>query len=264
MCPICLTIITKEQTNDLSKDHVPPKSVGGKDIVLTCKKCNNIQGAEIDKHLHQVRNRLSFLNRRPNSNVFEQIQIEGLSSVKSKISITEEGGFYFYIDKENTKPKEYQDFLKMLDSRLPRNITFNIQLGNLRLADLSVIRAAYLYGFMQLGYGFIFNENMGLIRGQIMASNKILLKTKLVFKGDESHPTGIYLANPNGAPKFFLVVFNLGSDRAIVALPSGQTGSLQSIEAYFSSISSISNLDVFSINTGIILIDEEGCILPFL
>ncbi len=116
---------------------------------------------------------------------------------------------------------------------------------------------------MKLGYGFIFNENMSLIRDQINTPSEKLLTTRLVFEGKESHPTGIYLAFPKDAPKFFLTVFDLGPDRAIVALPTKQAGSFESIETYFSSISSISKLDVCGINTGKILMDKNGCILPF-
>lgn len=125
VCPICFRIFTKEQVQLLSKDHVPPQSVGGKDIVLTCGACNNNQGAEIDKHLKRAHEGTSFLKRRPKSSVYESLQTSDLSFVKSKISITEEGGYFFRLDKKNSKPSGYEAFFKILDAEDPWTINFN-------------------------------------------------------------------------------------------------------------------------------------------
>jgi hypothetical protein len=49
-CPICLTPFTIEALADkrLSAEHVPPKSVGGRELLLTCKGCNNSAGTKLD------------------------------------------------------------------------------------------------------------------------------------------------------------------------------------------------------------------------
>ena len=51
-CPICLTPFTIEALADkrLSAEHVPPKSVGGQELVLTCTSCNNLAGTKLDAH----------------------------------------------------------------------------------------------------------------------------------------------------------------------------------------------------------------------
>ena len=51
-CPICLTPFTIEALADkrLSAEHVPPKSVGGLELVLTCTACNNLAGTKLDAH----------------------------------------------------------------------------------------------------------------------------------------------------------------------------------------------------------------------
>ena len=50
ICPICLTSFVVDALADgrLSSEHVPPKSVGGKELVLTCKRCNNSAGTKLD------------------------------------------------------------------------------------------------------------------------------------------------------------------------------------------------------------------------
>ena len=47
ICPLCLNAYPIGST-ELTLEHVPPKSVGGKPILITCKACNNKCGADID------------------------------------------------------------------------------------------------------------------------------------------------------------------------------------------------------------------------
>jgi hypothetical protein len=53
-CPLCLRLFCRDHIDQLSLDHVPPKSVGSKLKVLTCKCCNSRAGNELDAHAHQV------------------------------------------------------------------------------------------------------------------------------------------------------------------------------------------------------------------
>src|SRR5580704_16833636 len=45
-CPICLGRFTIEALaqNQLSAEHVPPESLGGRELLLTCRNCNNSSG----------------------------------------------------------------------------------------------------------------------------------------------------------------------------------------------------------------------------
>lgn len=45
ICPICLT---PEPT---SREHVPPRSIGGNALILTCERCNNEFGSKYEPHL---------------------------------------------------------------------------------------------------------------------------------------------------------------------------------------------------------------------
>jgi hypothetical protein len=47
-CPICLRISPSDAT--LTVEDVPPKSVGGRPLILTCKSCNDAAGATLDWH----------------------------------------------------------------------------------------------------------------------------------------------------------------------------------------------------------------------
>jgi hypothetical protein len=50
VCPICRKPFTVEALDDgrLSKEHVPPQSVGGHELLLTCTACNNTAGTKLD------------------------------------------------------------------------------------------------------------------------------------------------------------------------------------------------------------------------
>ena len=51
-CPICLTTFTIEalEEKQLSAEHVPPQSLGGRELLLTCRSCNNSSGTKLDAH----------------------------------------------------------------------------------------------------------------------------------------------------------------------------------------------------------------------
>jgi HNH endonuclease len=51
-CPICLTTFTIEALaqKQLSAEHVPPESLGGRELLLTCRSCNNSSGTKLDAH----------------------------------------------------------------------------------------------------------------------------------------------------------------------------------------------------------------------
>src|SRR5260370_40382262 len=51
LCPLCLDVmLTVEEfaTGELTVEHVPPETLGGDDMVLTCKGCNSQAGSWFD------------------------------------------------------------------------------------------------------------------------------------------------------------------------------------------------------------------------
>lgn len=45
-CPLCSRAFT--DPDDLSREHAPPKNVGGSVVVLTCRGCNSTAGYSLD------------------------------------------------------------------------------------------------------------------------------------------------------------------------------------------------------------------------
>ena len=50
-CPLCLAVFPIEQIGSLSVEHVVSSKVQGSTKTLTCRQCNNSQGARLDRHL---------------------------------------------------------------------------------------------------------------------------------------------------------------------------------------------------------------------
>ena len=81
VCPICAKGYDRHQleAGTLTLEHVPPKSLGGKGIVLTCKNCNSTAGHSVDAAL---------ANRREQNDCIEAIiRGEGCFSGKHEYSI---------------------------------------------------------------------------------------------------------------------------------------------------------------------------------
>ena len=54
-CPICGEV---KKLAELTLEHAPPSSMGGKEIILTCYKCNNTAGSQIDAQVANQQNQL--------------------------------------------------------------------------------------------------------------------------------------------------------------------------------------------------------------
>ena len=62
VCPLCLTAFGEDALRDgrLTRDHVPPENVGGHRLALTCKRCNNDAGRNVDSHMRREADLLDF------------------------------------------------------------------------------------------------------------------------------------------------------------------------------------------------------------
>ena len=62
-CPCCMGRYGREALSNglLTYEDVPPKSVGGRPLVLTCKSCNNTAGSRLDAQARLREEQLDFL-----------------------------------------------------------------------------------------------------------------------------------------------------------------------------------------------------------
>lgn len=75
--------------------------------------------------------------------------------------------------------------------------------------EIAIIRIAYLLAFAQFGYGFLFNENLSIIRKQIFnPAHKILPDFGIINSEIPDFLLGINILNKPAELKSFLIVFN--------------------------------------------------------
>jgi hypothetical protein len=63
LCPCCMRMYGREALSDgtLTIEDVPPKSVGGRWLVLTCMQCNSTAGTRLDEQARLREEQLDFL-----------------------------------------------------------------------------------------------------------------------------------------------------------------------------------------------------------
>ena len=185
LCPICLQFKNKKQ---ISEEHVPQKSMGGKKIILTCVNCNNLCGDKIDIHLKTIIDQISFDNKKINSLMTILTKDNNTNcSYKCNIKIDENGQYLktrhedehikqIFINniinnchKNLSKPiLPLMDYLKEMKNNISNYCLSNVKISNFELNRKSynnykplvgLLKNAYLILFKFLGYSiFIYDE----------------------------------------------------------------------------------------------------------
>lgn len=62
VCPVCLIAFGEETLalRFLTREDVPPKSMGGRKLALTCRRCNSAGGHDVDSHARREANLYDF------------------------------------------------------------------------------------------------------------------------------------------------------------------------------------------------------------
>jgi hypothetical protein len=176
LCPLCLRSLGREaldsQGDDrLTVEHIVPSALGGGLITLTCKRCNNRQGSEVDAHfVKMVRAGNSLAG--DGSTLRGSLQIGGLrlpmkiawGGGKGKNVIRILGG----------KQEELSQFigairgLKQGDSlQLRTDLDYNVNRQRRAL-----LRIAYLSLFRHFGYKYVLSKGGNAIRRLIVGETR--------------------------------------------------------------------------------------------
>ena len=139
--------------------------------------------------------------------------------------------------------------------------------GDLKKGMISMLRAAYLWGFYELGYSFILNKSLNMIRAQILEPQKDLYSSRFVIKGNlPSNFCGINLVTQPNDSEVYLVIMNLKfgnlNDLVGVILPGSHEGGMKQVESFRNTAHQEFKLELLSINDLEILHDPKHCILP--
>ena len=181
VCPMCLTgyLPGALNTNELTLDHVPPKSMAGRKlVVLTCHHCNSGAGSGVDKHMLAREQIHDFAEGTMTRSARAVLQIGGQDlnvTVKAKGNEVRVFGV-----PQGSDPAVEQAVTVHFDDLADRDAWSNEQL-NLRFLNgfrnreslIGWLRAAYLVAFGLLGYRYILRSDVQAIREMLVATQEI-------------------------------------------------------------------------------------------
>jgi len=165
VCPICCSPFTVEALNDrrLSVEHVPPQSVGGRELLLTCTACNNTAGTKLDasaKMKEEVRLAMAGRAARPHrvKATIGEITVNGRLHTK-------DGSYSITIPKGLNKPGTSNVVQRV--ARVGASMTVEHERYSELGANISWLRAGYLALVAMQGYKIVLDPAMDIVRTQI-------------------------------------------------------------------------------------------------
>lgn len=200
-CPLCLDglyVIEAIEAGELTREHVPPHSLGGRSLALTCRTCNNDSGTFYDAEAEKQQRMRSFLAGRHQGPVRGTYTVNGVShrgdihlgpghgdglapitfvGANAKegdpvIMAATDTGVALYLQSitKINNPPEAARFDQALgdavdNQRLDLSFEPKIRFSAER-ARVSWVRSAYLAAFAALGWTYILQESLAQIRDQ--------------------------------------------------------------------------------------------------
>lgn len=236
ICPICLKTFNLSELGDKANDlltveDVPPKSLGGNPLLITCRKCNSSCGHNLDVYLlNEIRYLDEGLDFSKSKNTM--LSCNG-TSIRARVSKDEYSGLRFDISRQNNNPQKVDEFIRKVkesgDSwKMNANISLNDSKRNLEAAEIAVLKSAYLLAFKKLGYRYILNTSLSPIREQILNPDTNILNRAYIVGNDDKlpigMPDGIFLATVKNRKCIVVVLsFQISQDkpkhRSAIALP---------------------------------------------
>lgn len=189
-CPLCLDIFVRQAAIDgeLTEEHVPPKSLGGRGLLLTCGGCNNAAGSKIDAQAAHQREVVDFARGAAGAMVSVTIHADGVP-LRGEARWTDRGLEIFGVPQRNN-PMKQAEHLRTLDAFVERGtpnpsvvITTKTHFEEVRVR-LSWMRSAYMVAFAALGWSYILRDVMQPIRDQIVRPDERVLPTLMLRDPD--------------------------------------------------------------------------------
>ncbi|MFV7235346.1 hypothetical protein [Flavobacterium sp. ZB4R12] len=249
ICPLCFEVFFEKDLditleNHLTLEDIPPKTLGGHPQALTCKKCNNESGKELDIHLL---NRLLDIDSKaflPNSKTAATYEINGFK-MNGVFEFDKNGKAILNFQPKHSNPKDADSFMAdlfppktiynplfLLNRELvdeSRSPSFNIQpkqrlKADERRSEIALLRIAYLIAFSTLGNGFLINAGLYKVREQILNPDKSILPKPFWINYDfPKEMEGINIITLPKELRSFLIVFSLKTNsksrRFAIVLP---------------------------------------------
>ena len=264
ICPICMNIINIEDTDNITLEDVPPKSVGVNPLLVTCAKFNNdLGGGKLDCYLHNELLVYHLIKHPENTTYKATFTLNGVK-IKGRARLEINSGkpkWHFTIDANDRV--SYPNFREELENNWDGcNLQVDFNITSTKRMDeytnISILRSAYLMAFVKMGYMYILPDNLDKVREQIQNRDKDILGSSfLVGRRTDLMPEeieGVYYGFVNDV-SCILVIMNLHLreknatiHKVVVALPNPDE----------SDLSLYSKLEKMEANKTISIINEVG------
>jgi len=177
-CPLCLRGFDNPEM--LTLEDVPPKSVGGKPLVVTCWDCNNRSGRLLDTNIRSGRDLREIAEGKRETSI-RLSQFGHTTTAKATFGPS---GISIAGVPEKSNPKAHRSLFEKLDEVAATksldwgfSIAFSVRHDPWR-EGVGWLRVAYLYAFAALGYNFILRPELNQVREQFQRpDDRILAQT---------------------------------------------------------------------------------------
>lgn len=173
LCPICGKGYLEESAvlGELTLEDVPPRSIGGKGLLLTCKECNSSAGHKIDyhikSHLDLHRFRTIMMGQSDDEKTSGDILING-EKFPVTVQHTAKCTIIKLIGKANDPKKvnRLKDYMTELSaSDKSDGVEFHISKTaklDIRHMKIAFLKSGFLLITALLGYVYAFNERLAV------------------------------------------------------------------------------------------------------
>jgi len=225
MCPLCLRTFSRNRIRtDLSRAHILPQFLGGREWTLACRECNNKVGTEIESCEKERVNFSRALSGDGNETtrvrlIVRNEQGDAVGPVQADMRATMSGGdrrLQIYPKPKGSNPAASQLLNSVLsDQSSAGGWTIEGHFRETRSAkraNLTYVHAAYLFMFHQFGYEWALDPCTALIREQIISPDEpIILPLAPALSGLQipDHELAVLLVIEPVDWRHFLVVLPL-------------------------------------------------------
>lgn len=209
VCPICVELFWSDQ---LTREHAPPASIGGRVVCLTCSECNSTGGHKLDAAMMAERRFHGFMHRSGES--YDALLTYDSIHINVEVSRTDEGTS-IVIPGDRNDPKRVEELRVRFPEVREMKLTHSENYTR-RRADVAYLRAAYLIAFAKLGYRYVFLRTLGPVRSQIRNPDEAIVPICRTYVHDVTLQ-GRYLLTMSHPVECLGVVI----DASMVFLPYG-------------------------------------------
>ena len=168
VCPLCDRAFPKAaiQSGDLTAEHVPPDSLGGRAILLTCKECNSISGTNLDAHARKRETILAARTGQIEKDLKVLFHYAG-RKISARLVASTSGTFLKVVPKANHPAVITELQSTGIPSGMPLTIEFTGDRFRELNANMSWFRSGFLAVVAAFGYAWSFDSAYQIVKRQL-------------------------------------------------------------------------------------------------